>query len=105
MRSLCLALLLVFIPALTWAKTFHCSAGDVACLSASINQANANGEKNTITLDTGIYTLTASDNETNGFNGLPSITGVLTIKGAGADTTILTQANTCLCRLVHVAAT
>src|SRR5713226_5562203 len=51
------------------------------------------------------YTLTAVDNDTDGPNGLPSITSTLTIKGAGADTTILERASSAPgFRLVHVAA-
>jgi hypothetical protein len=45
------------------------SAGDVACLGATINTANANGEANTMTFETGTYTLTAVDNDTDGPNG------------------------------------
>ena len=40
------------------AKTFHCGAGDVQCLIDAINAANANGQKNTIRLAAGTYTLT-----------------------------------------------
>ena len=40
------------------AKTFHCGAGDVSCLIAAINEANANRQKkNTIRLEAGTYTL------------------------------------------------
>jgi hypothetical protein len=89
-----------------WAAEFTCASGDVACLIDAINQANANGEANTITLEAGTYTLTAVDNTTDGFNGLPSVTGVVTIQGAGADTTILERdTNAPGFRLVHVAAT
>jgi hypothetical protein len=73
------------------AKTFHCEEGDVACLIAAINTANANGHKNTIVLEACAYILTAIDNATNGPNGLPSITSTLTIKGAGADATTITR--------------
>jgi hypothetical protein len=65
------------------AADFACVAGDVACLIDAINQANANEEANTITLEAGTYTLTTVDNNTDGPNGLPSVTGLLTIKGAG----------------------
>ena len=79
------------------AKTFHCGAGDVSCLIAAINEANANRQKkNTIRLEAGTYTLTAIDNTTaeepNGLpvaNGLPVITSSLTITGQGAKTTIV----------------
>jgi len=85
---------------------FTCAVGDVACLIDAINQANANGEANTITLEVGTYTLTAVDNTTDGPNGLPSVTGVVTIQGAGADTTIIERAAGAPgFRLVHVAAT
>jgi hypothetical protein len=71
------------------AKTFHCGAGDVQCLIDAIHEANTNGHKNTIRLAAGTYLLTAVDNDTDGPNGLPSITSVLTLQGAGADTTRL----------------
>jgi len=51
--------------------------------------ANANGQANTITLKAGTYTLTATNNDTDGANGLPAITSVLTIKGTSAATSIL----------------
>jgi hypothetical protein len=85
---------------------FTCAAGDVACLIDAINQANGNGEANTITLEAGTYTLTAVDNDTDDPNGLPSVTSVLTIQGVGADATILERdASAPRFRLVHVAAT
>ena len=85
------------------AKTFHCGAGNVACLIAAINDANANGQKNTIRLAAGTYTLTAINNNTRGPNGLPSITSTLTIRGAGADTTIIErQVRSAPFRLAHV---
>src|SRR5262249_38992507 len=40
------------------AADFACAAGNVACLIDAINQANANGEDNTITLEAGTYALT-----------------------------------------------
>jgi hypothetical protein len=70
------------IPHPAQAKTFHCGAGDVPCLIATITEANANGKKNTIRLAAGTYTLTSADNTTAGPNGLPSITSILTIRGA-----------------------
>jgi hypothetical protein len=76
-------------PPRAHAKTFHCSAGDVQCLIDAIHAANANGQKNTIRLAAGTYPLTTVDNDTDGPNGLPSITSVLTLQGAGAETTRL----------------
>jgi hypothetical protein len=77
------------LPLTVQAKTFHCGAGDVQCLIDAINEANANGQKNTIRLEAGTYTLTAVDNFTFGRNGLPVITSTLTITGQGAETTII----------------
>jgi hypothetical protein len=78
-------------PHLVEARTFHCGTGDVSCLIAAINEANANGQtKNTIRLEAGTYTLTAVDNITaEEPNGLPVITSTLTITGQGAETTII----------------
>ncbi len=61
------------------------SAVDVPSLIADINTANGNGVANTINLTapTGIYTLTAVNNSTDGPTGLPVITSpfLLTING------------------------
>jgi hypothetical protein len=101
--ALGLALIIATRP--SQAADFACAAGDVACLITAINTANAAGEANTITLEAGTYTLTDVDNSTDGPNGLPSITSTLTIKGDGADTTILERASSAPSfRLVHVAA-
>jgi len=91
------------------AKTFDCGAGDVQCLIAAINEANANGQKNTIRLNAGTYTLTAVDNITEGSpnerNGLPSITSTLILRGADPDTTIIERAaNAPAFWLLHIAA-
>src|SRR5262249_23468093 len=75
------------------AKAFNCDTGDVQCLIAAINEANTNGEHNTIHLQAGTYLLTNVDNDTDGPNGLPSITGDITIRGAGADTTTIERAS------------
>jgi hypothetical protein len=91
------------LPQPVHAETFNCGAGDVPCLIAVINEANANGQENTIRLEAGTYTLTDVDNDTNGPNGLPSITSHLTIKGTGADTTsVARDASAPTFRLVHV---
>ncbi|HEY7492004.1 MAG TPA: right-handed parallel beta-helix repeat-containing protein, partial [Candidatus Tectomicrobia bacterium] len=87
------------------AAVFDIPAGDVAALIAVINTANGNGEANTIHLAASTYTLTAVDNNTNGPNGLPSITSSITINGAGADrTSIARAAGAPPFRLLHVAA-
>jgi len=75
------------------AADFTCPSGDVACLIAAIHTANGNGEANTITSTAGTYVLTAVDNTTDGPNGLPSITGDVTIIGDSAATTIVGRPN------------
>jgi hypothetical protein len=49
--------------------SFYPAPRDVACLGAAINTVNENGEANTTTLETSIYTLTAINNGTDGPNG------------------------------------
>jgi hypothetical protein len=73
------------------AAEFFCSSGNVTCLIAAINDANQNGEENTINLAAGTYTLTSIDNGTTFFNanGLPVITSVMIINGESAETTII----------------
>jgi len=89
------------------AAVIDCASEDVACLIAAVNTANASGGANTIQLQAGIYSLKAPDNSnTDGPNGLPSITSVLTIVGAGLGTTIIERDATAPdFRLLHVAAT
>ena len=88
------------------AAEFSCAASDVACLIDAITTANANGEGNTITLAAGTYTLTAVDHDTEGPTGLPAITSALTLRGSGAQSTIIERAaSTPRFRLLHVAAT
>jgi hypothetical protein len=87
------------------AAEFACGGGDVACLISAIHAANANGTANTITLAAGMYTLAAVDNDTDGPTGLPSVTGSLTITGAGANATVIERAvEAPQFRLLHVAA-
>jgi len=100
----------VILPYAAEAETFHCGNEDVPCLILAINSANSlTQEKSRITLESGgTYTLTSVDNNTDGPNGLPSITGDLTIRVKGKGTATLTRAadaNTPAFRLLHVAAT
>jgi hypothetical protein len=109
MGSISIAAALFGMPALSQsgqAGEFTCASGDVACLIKAIREANANGEANTITLEAGTYPLTMVDNNTDGSNGLPSITSPLSLQGAGADVTVIERAaGTPAFRLMHVAAT
>jgi len=100
----------VTLPSPAGAETFSCGNEDVACLISAINEANGDTqEKSTIWLELGgTYTLTSVDNDTDGPNGLPSITGELTIRVKGKGTATLTRAtdaNTPFFRLLRVAAT
>src|SRR5262249_37153009 len=69
-----------------YAAQFFCSSGNVTCLIAAINQANKHPGADTINLAPGTYTLTSADNDQN---GLPIITGKITINGEDAATTII----------------
>lgn len=69
-----------------WAGEFFCASGNVTCLIAAINEANGNGEENTINLAAGTYIVTAVNNTEDGANGLPSVTGNLAITGKGSET-------------------
>jgi hypothetical protein len=62
------------------AADFTCGAGDAACLVTAIRTANTLTEPSTIRLAAGIYTLSAIDNETNGPNGLPSVSKTVSIQ-------------------------
>jgi hypothetical protein len=78
---------------------------DVACLIAAITDANTSRQKNEIRLEAGVYALSVINNTTDRANGLPAISGELTIRGAGADLTIIERnANAPFFRLVHVSA-
>jgi hypothetical protein len=90
----------------TYPAEFSCAAGDVMCLITAIHTANTNRESNSITLEAGTYTLTAMDNDTHGPTGLPSITSSLTLRGRGAQSTIIERAaDAPRFRLMPVAAT
>jgi hypothetical protein len=71
------------------AAEFTCSAEDVDCLIDAINQANATGETNSITLEAGTYKLKAASEGPPANSGLPAIRSPLTIRGANAATTII----------------
>ena len=89
------------------AGVWSCHAEDIGCLRNAIIVANSNGEStNTIRLAAGIYTLSDVDNDTNGPNGLPSITSALSIDGVGRDSVVITRAADAPdFRLFHVAST
>ena len=99
-----LASVMLCLSGPTYASTFTCSGGDVACLIAAINTANTNGEpENTVRLSPGTYTLTAVDNNTQGPNGLPSVTSTLTIRAdvEGSEVIIVRAATAPGFRFLH----
>jgi hypothetical protein len=100
-------LLFTFVlPHALHAAEFLCSSGDATCLIAALNSANDTPEADTITLGPGLYTLTTVDNDTDGANGLPSIRSTVTLRGTGADRTIVERDGAApFFRLVHIGAT
>lgn len=86
--------LVLTLPALAAAETFVCTAGDVGCVIASIAKSNANGPGHDyLYLRAGTYLLTRVDNAPahEDTNGLPVVTGALTIVGAGQGITLLAR--------------
>ena len=93
MLALTMCVLLTSAVRICTAATFTCLAGDVACLIAAIHIANSTPQADTIQLAAGTYTLTAADNETSdGLNGLPVVTGQLTITGVTAESSTIERA-------------
>jgi hypothetical protein len=105
-RTAALAALFLIVPQLARAEVVHCDAGDVLCLILAIDDANAKPQRNTIIhLAEGVYAVTGIHNLTDGPNGLPSIAGHITIKGApGGGTRLIRDANATPLRLLHVGA-
>ena len=85
----------------------HADVVEVGCsvteLIDAINTANSNGQPDTINLAPSCtYTLTTTNNTTDGSNGLPSITSEITINGNGAT---IERSSSDLFRIFHVAIT
>lgn len=109
----------LFVPDPLSAEVFNIPSGNINALINAIDEANSNGEDDTIKLKPGIYTLTAIDNNTDGANGLPSITSKIRIANglpsftrkirinvAGANATIIERdQNAPPFRIFHVAPT
>ena len=102
--TLAIIILIFGVSAPLHAAKFHCSSGNVTCLIAAINKANLKGGPHTILLDPGTYTLTQVDNDNDGPNGLPIITGKLTIRGGSpGEAVIQRDVNAPRFRIFHVA--
>jgi hypothetical protein len=85
------------------AATHEIPNGDVTALIDAINDANGTGGPDTIELaEGGTYTLTAADNDTDGPNGLPSITSEITINGNNATIQRSSVGGTPEFRILHV---
>ncbi len=90
----------------TQAAIINVNCGDVTELISAINTANSNNEADEINLNVDnqtncVYPLTAVNNNTDGANGLPSITTPLTINGN--QSAVQRQAGSPDFRIIHVA--
>lgn len=74
----------------------------MAGLIDAINMANGTAGSNRIILEAGVYTLRDVNNNTDGPNGLPSITNVLTISSSGGTAIIERAADAPSFRILHV---
>ena len=85
------AAMLGCLPGSVQGAVFKCGPGDVACLIAAMEAANANGQSNTVYLARGTYSLLepySIDPPSFGV-GLPPVTGNIAIVGAGPEATII----------------
>jgi hypothetical protein len=88
MRVIALAVVLASASSAEAARKVRCAGGDVACVIAAVEASNTNGRDTVLLLERGVYTLDPGTYPALLPNGLTS-TGNLTIKGAGADTTVI----------------
>src|SRR5262245_45910071 len=98
LTAVAIALVLtVGFPSVASAAVFFCGSGDVVCVIDSSGIANAGAGPDTIVLEAGTYTFKDSNNTVDnpdaifggGATALPSITGRMTIQGAGPTEMIL----------------
>ena len=69
-------------------RTFKCTSGDVTCLLAAIDAANGSTREHRVVLAAGVYTIDAPSRPELAPTGI-ALTGMLTIRGAGAADTII----------------
>jgi len=77
MAALILVVLLLAKTDSVRAADFFCTSGDVTCLIAAVNSANATPGKHIINLEPGIYTF---QTPVSNFTALPFITGSIQIQ-------------------------
>jgi len=83
----CLVFAVLTVPASINAAVFHVGAGDSGGLLEAIRKANRTNEPNEIILTPSTYTLDQASGSTDGPNGLPTVTGALTIRSGMSSTT------------------
>jgi len=76
-----LALIWILLGSTGYTADFFCESGNVGCLISAIEVSNGNGQDNTIFLEEGEYTIHAFNNRTDADNGLPVISGRISIRG------------------------
>ncbi len=91
MRVIVVAVILASASSAEAARKFRCAGGDAACVIASIEESNADDRDTVLLLGRGVYTLDPATYPSLLPDGLAS-TGRLSIKGAGADRTIIQRA-------------
>jgi hypothetical protein len=102
-----LMLLVALLTPGLYAAEYSCASGDVTCLIASINDANAVSGEHIISLEPGSYTLLTINNISDGREtGLPSITGRTTITAAADEpaTIIERDSSAPFFRIFHISA-
>lgn len=80
------------VPSFVNAAVFNVAAGNAAALTAAITNANNNGQDDEIVLAAGTYSLSAVDNNTEGPNGLPTITSSIVFSVTGTGPAIIERA-------------
>jgi hypothetical protein len=99
-----------FVALLTpriYAAEYSCTSGDITCLIASINNANAVSGEHIINLEPGSYTLQTIDNISDAReSGLPSVRGFIRIRAAADEpaTIIERDLSAPFFRIFHVSA-
>lgn len=84
------AVIALWHPPVVRSAVFQCAAGEVSCLIAAINAANAAPDKDSIELGPGTYSLASPLDQANDPSGLPSITSPVVIRGTGgAEATVI----------------